>query len=133
MLAQARGLDEEEDPELVEQSHKHCKIPEAPKGQDPDTGSPDDDILDYEFTKGQDLHTLAQEHYHSLVNGQLAQSLDQTDNWEIVSHQFQDGELTLQCKELRSGMVVANILYEDCRKDLPDSLARYIRDNGMGR
>jgi len=79
---------EAEDPELVEQSHKCCTVPEALSVQDPaDTGGlDDDDVLNYEFTKGQDFHTLAQEHYHSLINSQLAQSLDQTDNWEIVTH-----------------------------------------------
>ena len=133
MLLQAQGLDETEDLELLERSHECHKVPESLQTHDLDTGGPEDDPLDNKFTKGQDFHTLAQEHYHSLINVQLVQSLDQTNSRDIVIHCFQDGELSLQCKELKLGVVITNLSFEGYCKDMPDSLARYIRDKGVGR
>jgi len=139
MVTLARGLEEPLDEELVERGHKRRKVTnengeialEEPRPTVQRVFTPDYDMR-VEPDK-QDLHTLAKEHYNTLVSGQLAQSIDQTDDWEITGHRFRDGELLLKCKLKKTGEVHTSIAFVDCRKDMPDSLAKYIKDNGVGK
>ena len=91
------------------------------------TNKPRDEPTEQEF------HVMAQNYYSEITADLKSQSTDNTSEWKIVGHRFRQEKQVFSCQYLPTGEVTYNVDFQDARCDMPDSLALYIKEKGIGK
>ena len=123
MKAMERSPEEPMDSEYVQRAHAR-RQPIVPKELE---------TQEYFQVPGEDeLHQMADKFREELQSAECQQDPDAAVEYSIVSHNMRNGLVKFRVINTNTGLIVA-ASFDDCRSDLPNELAHYIEEHGVGK
>ena len=123
MKAMERSPEEPMDPEYVQRAHAR-RQPIVPKELE---------TQELPQVPGEDeLHQMADKFREELQSAECHQDPDAAVEYSIIGHNMRNGLVKLRVINTNTGLIVP-ASFEDCRSDLPNELAHYIEENGVGK